>query len=143
MEQEQKIKELCADSAMAEAIFSKELLHDREDKIVKVPNDYFESFPSLMLEKIKSKRKPAIIFTIGRIAAAAAVLLIVVSTYLYIQSNNINDTQNRIAINEIPTSELDAYVNNYEWVMEAELQNEINSIGINFENKKLSKDSSN
>jgi hypothetical protein len=57
-----------------------------------------------------------------------------VSTYY------INNTST-IAIHEIPTVEIDAYVSNNEWMADAEMQMEINKIGLNLDVDNSSKDS--
>ena len=52
------------------------------------------------------------------------------------------DNSNKsIAIHEIPTAELDSYVSNNEWMADAEMQIEINKLGLNLDTDNKSKDS--
>jgi hypothetical protein len=46
-----------------------------------------------------------------------------------------------IAIHEIPTAEIDLYVSNNEWMNEADMEMEINNIGLNLDIDNSSKDS--
>jgi predicted house-cleaning NTP pyrophosphatase (Maf/HAM1 superfamily) len=48
-----------------------------------------------------------------------------------------------IAIHEIPTAEIDSYVSNNEWMDDAEMQMEINNVGLNLDIDNSSKDSIN
>jgi len=143
MENKEQIKEIEDDKALVEALLSESVLIDFNKKQQETPSYYFERFPDDLLMKIKAQQKPVPVFHIGKMAVAAAVIFLVATTYFFIEKSNQNLQKESIALHEIPTAELDSYVNNNEWVAEAELQNEINNLGINFESNNLSKDSSN
>lgn len=134
-----------ADKAMTEQLLSKDLLSQFDTAMKEVPAGYFEQFPETILLKIKSAEKPkaAKLFSIGRWSMAAAVLLIIASTFIFIQKSKTENQIATIAIHEIPTAEIDAYVNSNEWIAEVDIQNEINKIETNLEDGSLSKDSIN
>ena len=134
-----------ADKAMIEQLLSKDLLSQFDTAMKEVPAGYFEQFPETILLKIKSAEKPkaAKLFNIGRWSMAAAVLLIIASTFIFIQKSKTENQIATIAIHEIPTAEIDAYVNSNEWIAEVDIQNEINKIETNLEAGPLSKDSIN
>ncbi len=136
---------LAEDKAMIEQLLSKEALIQFDAHMNEVPTGYFEHFPESILLKIQSAEKPktAKLFTIGRLSMAAAILLIIASTFIFVQKNKLDSPLASIAINEIPTSEMEAYVNSNEWIAEVDVQSEINKIETNFETNPLSKDSIN
>ncbi len=133
------------EKALLEQLLSKEALSEFDAHVKEVPAGYFEQFPDAILLKIKAAKKPtsAKLFTIGSISMAAAVLLIIASTFIFVQRNKTDSQIATIAIHEIPTSEMEAYVNNNEWIAEVDIQTEINKIETNLETSSLSKDSIN
>lgn len=133
------------DKAMMEQLLSTEALSQFDAAMHEVPAGYFEQFPESILLKIKATAKPtsAKFFTIGRLSMAAAVLLIIASTFIFVQKNKTDNQIATIAIHEIPISEMEAYVNNNEWIADVDVQSEINKIETNFETGSLSKDSIN
>ena len=102
-----------------------------------------------MLNNIHASKQPARIFNIakwGQLAIAASFLAIIVSSYLFFQSNtSIDQNQSIVSLQEIPTSEIDAYVSTNEWVAEIDWQEEINIESSHLEslNNHLMKDSNN
>lgn len=143
MNKEANLNELEMEKKQIEALFAEESLSHYNHRIQEVPHGYFEQFPSKLMDQIAIQKKPAPIFNIAQLAVAAAILLVVVGSAVLIQKPNLTLQENRIALQEISSSELDSYVNNNEWVTEIELQNEINNLGLNLETNKLSNDSSN
>ena len=63
--------------------------------------------------------------------------------FIFVQKNKSESPMSSIAIHEIPTSEMEAYVNSNEWIAEVDVQSEINKIETNLEADPLSKDSIN
>jgi hypothetical protein len=139
MSEKQKIYNL-EEEKQLEAIINKANFTSFEEQIATVPTNYFEQFPAGVLHSIQ-KGKTSSIISLGRLSIAAAVLFIVAGSYFFITKDNINNTS--IAIHEIPTAELDSYVSNNEWMADAEMETEINKLGLNLDEETLSKDSIN
>jgi hypothetical protein len=137
------------DKELAEQLFTKEAFTKFEKNNESVPANYFENFESRVLNNIHASKKPARIIQIanwGKLAIAASFLTIIVSSYLFFQSNS-SDQQNQsiVSLQEIPSTEIDAYVNSNEWVAEIDWQEEINIESAHLENlnNHLLKDSNN
>jgi hypothetical protein len=122
-----------------------------------IPVNYFDQFPNQLLEKIHqsenvkktAKYKIIHIASIGKYAVAASVLLIIASTYYLVTPNKILTPSQQeasiknISLQEISTEEIESYVDNYEFVNEADMQMEISKIGATLETNKISNDSAN
>jgi hypothetical protein len=148
MQQNMKNIELEADKALAEKLFSKQAFDNFDTKQGKVPTDYFERFETQLLINIASSNTvKKIRFTIpkwGQLAIAASFFTIIASTYLLIQTSpKKQEVANNINIQDIATSEIDAYVKENEVVAEIDWQAEINREGSSLEslNTHLIKDS--
>jgi hypothetical protein len=137
MAEEKEIQDL-EEEKQLNALINKANFASFEEQIATVPANYFDQFPTTVLGKIQ-KRKTSPIISLGRLSIAAAVLFIVAGSYFFITKDNINNTS--IAIHEIPTAELDSYVSNNEWMADAEMETEINKLGLNLDEETLSKDS--
>jgi len=102
-----------------------------------------------VLNNIHASKQKASIFKLAKwsqLAIAASFLTIIVSSYLFFQANTINQqNQSMVSLQEIPNSEIDAYVNSNEWVAEIDWQEEINieSAGLEELSNHLSKDTNN
>jgi hypothetical protein len=147
MQQNQNDIELLEDKAKAEALFGKSSLAQMEEVNNEVPLDYFNQFEARVLHTIKKNKTRASIFNIGKyaqLAVAASLLIIAATTFAYIQSNKA-ETPASIALNiqEIPSEEIDSYVNANEEIAEIDWQSEINKEGSSLEliNPQFSKDS--
>jgi hypothetical protein len=121
-------------------IFSKESIHSFEEQMNTVPENYFETFPEKILATIEQKKKPGLIIRLNKFSIAAAFLIIIAGTYFFVSQENVQ-LKNSIAIQEIPSSEIDTYVSNNEWLADAEMQAEINNVGLNLDIDNTSKDS--
>jgi len=137
------------DKEMVEQLFTKEALASLEDNYMSVPTHYFENFESRVLNNIHASKQPARIFKLAKrsqLAIAASFLAIIVSSYLFLQSgkNNQQD-QSIVSLHEIPSAEIDAYLNSNEWVAEIDWQEQINIESTHLEklNNHLLKDSNN
>ena len=120
-------------------IFSKESIHAFEEQVNAVPENYFEEFPIALVSRIQEKKKPNLIIQLGRISIAAALIMIIAGVYLFNSKNSKETTS--IALHEVPSEEIDSYVSNNEWMVDAEMQSEINKLGLNLEENNQSKDS--
>ena len=134
---------------MVEQLFTKEALASLENNNMSVPTHYFENFESMVLNNIHASKQPARIFNLAKrsqLAIAASFLAIIVSSYLFYQSSTKNQADsNMVSLNEIPSAEIDAYLNSNEWVAEIDWQEEINIESTHLEklNNHLLKDSNN
>jgi len=137
------------DKEMVEQLFTKEALASLENNNMSVPTHYFENFESMVLNNIHASKQPARIFNLAKrsqLAIAASFLAIIVSSYLFYQSSTKNQADsNMVSLNEIPSAEIDAYLNSNEWVAEIDWQEEINIESTHLEklNNHLLKDSNN
>ena len=137
------------DKQLVEQLFSKEVLSNFEKQHTAVPSNYFENFEARVLNNIHVSKQPARILNIakwGQLAVAASFLAIVVSSYLFFQSNtSMEQNESIVSLQEIPSAEIDAYVNSNEWVAEIDWQEEINIESTHLEslNNHLMKDSNN
>ena len=137
------------DKQLVEQLFSKEALSNFEKQHNAAPSNYFENFETTVLNNIHTSKQPTRIFSIakwGQLAIAASFLTIVVSSYLFFQSNtSIEQNESIVSLQEIPSAEIDAYVNSNEWVAEIDWQEEINIESAHLEslNNHLMKDSNN
>ena len=140
MKEEIDINLLADEKNEVAALFNKEAIKQFEEQIGTVPADYFNSFSEKIVTKIQAKKKPSLILTFNKLSIAASIMILLVGSYFFV--NKYNDNANdAIAIHEIPTAELDAYVSNNEWIADAEIQTEINKLGLNLDSDNKSKDS--
>jgi hypothetical protein len=102
-----------------------------------------------VLNNIHASKQPARIFKLAKwsqLAIAASFLTIIVSAYLFFQSSAKNQQDHSmVSLHEIPSAEIDAYVNSNEWFAEIDWQEEINIESTHLEklNNHLLKDSNN
>jgi hypothetical protein len=92
-----------------------------------LPNDYFDTFPSVVLEKINHQNKSWIsrILPYQKYAIAASLIIIIGSAYFFIPNNNWMHAASKVKLNEIITEDIESYVTNNELISEAELQVEL------------------
>ena len=114
-----------------------------------VPLDYFDAFENTIVKTVGKKNILVPNFSIskfGKIAIAASLLTIATTAYLFVSLNN---KKEEVAINvdikDIPTVEIDEYVNSNELVAEIDWQDEINAESSTLDkvNTHLIKDSNN
>ena len=142
MSEQNNISSIDQEKNEVQALFNKESIDQFEKQVSTVPENYFEQFSENILTKIQEQKKPSILIRFGKLSVAAAILFLVIGSYFVVTQYNMNDVTT-IAIHEIPTAELDAYVSNNEWMTDAEMQTEINNVGLNLDIEKSSKDSIN
>jgi hypothetical protein len=142
MSEQNNISSIDQEKNEVQALFNKESIDQFEKQVSTVPENYFEQFSENILTKIQEQKKPSILIRFGKLSVAAAILFLVIGSYFVVTQYNMNDVTT-IAIHEIPTAELDAYVSNNEWMTDAEMQTEINNVGLNLDIENSSKDSIN
>ena len=142
--------EILNDKALVENLISKQVLNNYEANQFEVPANYFQQFETQVLSKVgkenKAKKSSFFIPKWGQIAVAASFFTIIATTYLWLQSNDHEQTvASNISIQEITTTEIDAYVNENEAIAEIDWQAEINKETSNLENinARLIKDTNN
>ena len=142
MSEQNNISTIDQEKNEVQALFNKDSIDQFEKQVSTVPENYFEQFSENILTKIQEQKKPSILIRCGKLSVAAAILFLVIGSYFVVTQYNMNDVTT-IAIHEIPTAELDAYVSNNEWMTDAEMQTEINNVGLNLDIENSSKDSIN
>ena len=130
LQENNSTNDLQADKALFES-FAGKVNFASTDQLEKLdshlPNDYFDSFPSVVLEKINQQNKSWIyrILPYQKYAIAASLIIIIGSAYFFIPNNNWMHSASKVKLNEIITEDIESYVTNNELISEAELQVEL------------------
>jgi predicted dinucleotide-binding enzyme len=140
MSEQNNISSLDQEKKEVEALLNQQAVAEFEMQINTVPENYFEQFSENIVFTIQKKKKPSLLIRLSKLSVAAAILFLVAGSYFIVSTYYINNAST-IAIHEIPTVEIDAYVSNNEWMADAEMQMEINKIGLNLDVDNSSKDS--
>ena len=126
MEQKKINTTLEEDQLMVERLFSKEALANYDKSASSEPASYFETFPEKLQNRI-ANNKPKIFFLtpIGKMAIAAALLLVVASTFIFL-NNSVSKKSIMVSISmqDISNDEIEAYVDANEWMAEIDWQSE-------------------
>jgi hypothetical protein len=126
MEQKNIDKALEDDKLLVEQLFSKEALANYDRTASDVPSSYFEAFPEKLQQRI-ANNKPKLFFLtpIGKMAIAAAFIMIVASTFIFLNSNvDKNLALSSLTIQDISIDEIEAYVDANEWMADIDWQSE-------------------
>ena len=126
MEQKKINTTLEEDQLMVERLFSKEALANYDKSASSVPASYFETFPEKLQQRI-ANNKPQLFFltSFGKMAIAAAFLLVVASTFIFLNSNTDKNLElSTITINDLTNDEIEAHVDANEWMAEIDWQSE-------------------
>ena len=126
MEQKKINTTLEEDQLMVERLFSKEALANYDKSASSEPASYFETFPEKLQQRI-ANNKPQLFFltSFGKMAIAAAFLLVVASTFIFLNSNTDKNLElSTITINDLTNDEIEAYVDANEWMAEIDWQSE-------------------
>jgi hypothetical protein len=142
MSEQNNISAIKEEKNEVQALFNQESIDQFEKEVSTVPENYFEQFSENILTRIQEKKKPSLLIRFSKLSVAAAILFLVIGSYFVVTQYNMNDVTT-IAIHEIPNEEIDSYVSNNEWMADAEMQMEINNIGLNLNIDNASKDSIN
>jgi predicted dinucleotide-binding enzyme len=140
MSEQNNISSLDQEKKEVEALLNQQAVAEFEMQINTVPENYFEQFSENIVFTIQKKKKPSLLIRLSKLSVAAAILFLVAGSYFIVSTYYISDAST-IAIHEIPTVEIDSYVSNNEWMADAEMQMEINKIGLNLDVDNSSKDS--
>ena len=127
MENSEKDISLKEDKALVEALFSKESLMQFNENQQQSNDSFFEQQQASILNAIGQQKARIIIFgKYGKIAVAASILAIIATSYLYIQaSKQSTATVEYVKIEEIPSEEIENYVNANELIAEIDWSTEI------------------
>ncbi len=137
------------DKQLVHSLFSSEALKQIAEKNNEVPVGYFENYESKLLAQIKStqnKPKRFVYSKWGQMAIAACFFSVITGTYLFIENRiNNNLITANVRLQEITTSEINAYVNANEELAEIDWQSEITKEASSLEliNTHLMKDTNN
>ena len=126
MEQKKIDTALENDQLMVEQLFSKEALANYDRTASNVPASYFETFPEKLQNRI-ANNKPKIFFLtpIGKMASAAALLLVVASTFIFLNKGvDKNLELSSLTIQDISNDEIEAYVDANEWMVDIDWSSE-------------------
>jgi hypothetical protein len=140
MSEQHKISTIDEEKNEVHALFHQQSIAEFEKQVNTVPANYFDQFSENIVITIQEQKKPSLLIRFGKLSVAAAILFLVIGSYFVVSQYNMNDVTT-IAIHEIPTAEIDLYVSNNEWMNEADMEMEINNIGLNLDIDNSSKDS--
>jgi len=139
------------DRAWADSLLNKQNLVQFNLSTTKAPIHYFDSFPDQLMSRIESekrekleKKKAAIFFLpsfmqpINRWAVAAAFIIVVGGSFIFLNNSVSKKAQapivaNNISLEQISSEELESYVDTNEWIAEIDVQAQMQK-----ENAKLS-----
>ena len=127
MEQKKIDTTLENDQLMVERLFSKEALANYDKSSSNVPSSYFEAFPEKLQQRI-ANNKPKLFFLtpIGKMAIAAAFIMIVASTFIFLNSNvDKNLALSSLTIQDISIDEIEAYVDANEWMADIDWHSDV------------------
>jgi hypothetical protein len=144
-------KELAEDRAWAESLLNKQSLSELNASKSATPIHYFESFPDKLMSRIANERLeklekknakifflPSFIQPINRWAVAAAFIIVVGGSFIFLNNAAYKKTEapivaNNISLQELSIEEIETYVDANEWIAEIDVQAQMQK-----ENAKLS-----
>jgi hypothetical protein len=139
------------DRAWAESLLNKQSLSQLNASMTEVPVHYFESFPDKLMSRIANERLeklekknakifflPSFMQPINRWAVAAAFIIVVGGSFIFINNSVSKKTEapivaNTISLQDISIEEIETYVDANEWIAEIDIQAQVQK-----ENAKLS-----
>ena len=128
------------DRAWAESLLNKQSLSQLNASMTEVPVHYFESFPDKLMSKIANERLeklekknakifflPSFMQPINRWAVAAAFIIIVGGSFIFLNNSVSKKIQapivaNDISLQELSSEEIESYVDANEWIAEIDVQ---------------------
>jgi len=131
---------LVQDRAWADSLLNKQSLSQFNLSKTNAPFNYFESFPDQLMSRIeaekrqKMKKKNAKIFflpsfmqPLNRLAIAAACIIVVGGSFIFLNNSVSKKTQapivaNDISLQELSSEEIESYVDANEWIAEIDVQ---------------------
>ena len=139
------------DRAWAESLLNKQSLSELNASKTEAPIHYFESFPDKLMSRIANERLeklekknakifflPSFMQPINRWAVAAAFIIVVGGSFIFLNNSVSKKTQasivaNDISLQELSNEEIESYVDANEWIAEIDVQAQMQK-----ENSKLS-----
>ena len=139
------------DRAWAESLLNKQSLSELNASMTEAPIHYFESFPDQLMSRIANERLeklekknakifflPSFMQPLNRLAIAAAFIIVVGGSFIFLNNSVSKKMQaaivaNDISLQELSNEEIESYVDANEWIAEIDVQAQIQK-----ENAKLS-----
>ena len=139
------------DRAWAESLLNKQNLSQFNLSTTEAPLNYFESFPDQLMNRIESEKRqklekknakifflPSFMQPLNRLAIAAAFIIVVGGSFIFLNNSVSKKTQadivaNDISLQELSNEEIESYVDANEWIAEIDVQAQMQK-----ENSKLS-----
>ena len=139
------------DRAWAESLLNKQSLSELNASKTDAPIHYFESFPDKLMSRIEAEKRqkmekknakifflPSFMQPINRWAIAAAFIIVVGGSFIFLNNSVSKKTQasivaNDISLQELSNEEIESYVDANEWIAEIDVQAQMQK-----ENAKLS-----
>ena len=139
------------DRAWAESLLNKQSLSELNASKSEAPIHYFESFPDQLMSRIANEKReklekknakifflPAFLQPMNRWAVAAAFIIVVGGSFIFLNNSVSKKTEgpmvvNNISLQELSIEEIETYVDANEWIAEIDVQAQIQK-----ENAKLS-----
>jgi len=140
------------DRAWAESLLNKQSLSQLNASMTEVPVHYFESFPDKLMSRIANERLeklekknakifflPSFMQPINRWAVAAAFIIVVGGSFIFLNNSVSKKTEapivaNAISLQDLSIEEIETYVDANEWIAEIDIQAQVQK-----ENTKLSR----
>jgi len=140
------------DLAWAESLLDKQSLSQLNASMTEVPIHYFESFPDKLMSRIANERLeklekknakifflPSFMQPINRWAVAAAFIIVVGGSFIFLNNSVSKKTEapivaNTISLQDLSIEEIETYVDANEWIAEIDIQAQVQK-----ENAKLSR----
>lgn len=126
MEQKKMPSELENDQLLAEQLFTKDAFKEYAFSASNVPESYFDQFPEKLQKRI-SNNKPKLFFLtpIGKMAIAAGFMIVVAGTFIFLNTSvTKKSVMAGISIQDIPSEEMEAYVDANEWMADIDWHTE-------------------
>lgn len=139
------------DRTWADSLLNKQSLSQFNLSKTDAPFNYFESFPDKLMSRIESKKRqeiekknakifflPSFMQPMNRWAVAAAFIIVVGGSFIFLNNSVSKKTQapvvaNVISLQELSSEEIESYVDANEWIAEIDIQTQMQK-----ENSKLS-----
>ncbi|MFA9205088.1 MAG: hypothetical protein ACEQR6_00275 [Burkholderiaceae bacterium] len=128
------------DRAWAESLLNKQSLSQFNASKIDAPLNYFESFPDQLMSRIANERSeklekknakifflPSFMQPINRWAIAAAFIIVVGGSFIFLNNSVSKKTQasmvtNNISLQDLSIEEIETYVDANEWIAEIDVQ---------------------
>jgi hypothetical protein len=139
MENNEQQNSLQEDKDLVEGLFSKEALMQFEENQMQSSASFFENQQATILKAVgKKKAATLMIGQWGKLAIAASLLAMVATAYIFMKEDpQSSSTVQYVKIEEIPSDEIENYVNNNELIAEIDWASEINEEAEIFEEANL------